>query len=89
MCNTHILYLLLLFSNAICIFGAFYLLAPAVLCFSTSVLVLSFLCDGRLNICRLLVSIFILCCGGLRVGMVGWEGDSRKDVDGSMYYHFV
>jgi hypothetical protein len=28
-------------------------------------------------------------CGGLRAGMVGWEGYSRKDVDGSVYCHFV
>jgi hypothetical protein len=33
MCNTHILYLLRLFSNVMCVFGAFYLLAPAVLRF--------------------------------------------------------
>jgi hypothetical protein len=48
--------------------------------FSTRMLVLSFSCGGRFNVCRLFASVLIRCCGGVRVGMVGWERDRRKDV---------
>jgi hypothetical protein len=48
--------------------------------FPASVLVLSFSCGGQLKVCRVLASVFILYCGGMRVGMVGREGERRKDV---------
>jgi hypothetical protein len=75
MCNTHILYLLFLFSNVMCAYYAFYLLAPAVLVLSFSVLVFPLSCGGRLKFYKVLTSVFILFNGGLGGGGVGgWKG---------------
>jgi hypothetical protein len=75
MCSTHILYLLFLFSNIMCVYYAFYLLAPAVLVLSLSVLVFPLSCGGRLNVFRVLASVFILFSGGLvgGGGAGGWK----------------
>jgi hypothetical protein len=76
MCNTHILYLLFLFSNVVCVYFAFYLLAPAVLVLSFSVLAFPLSCGGCLNVSRVLASISILFSGGLGGGggVGGWKG---------------
>jgi hypothetical protein len=54
-----------------CIYYAFYLLAPAVPVLFPGV-GCSLLCDGRLNVCRVLVS-YLYCLVVAWVGVVEWE----------------